>query len=64
MPQCIEWMLPIEICLWKLQSCIVSCFWHHNHLGFPDAFRLELGNLYRGVFRQLTQQNPAPPASD
>ena len=34
----------------------------HNRLGFPDAFRLELGNLYRGCFRQLTRQSPAPPA--
>ena len=48
----------------SFRAALFHVFWHHNHLGFPDAFRLELGNLYHGVFRQLTQQNPAPPAPD
>ena len=46
------------------RAALFHIFRLHNCLGFPDAFRLELGNLYRGFFQQLTQQNPAPPALD
>ena len=48
----------------NLRAALFHVFWLHNCLGFPDAFRLELGNLYCGFFQQLTQQNPAPPAPD
>ena len=47
----------------NLRAALFHIFRLHNHLGFPDAFRLELGNLYRGFFRQLSRQNPPPPAS-
>ena len=36
------------------RAALFHIFRLHNHLSFPDAFRLELGNLYRGFFRQLT----------
>ena len=48
----------------NLRAALFDVFWLHNRLGFPDAFHLELGNLYRGFFRQLTQQKPTPPAPD
>ena len=48
----------------NLRAALFHVFRLHNHLGFPDAFCLELGNLYHGFFRQLTRQNPAPPAPD
>ena len=48
MPQCVQWMLPIEICLRNLRAALFHIFRLRNRLGFPDAFRLELGNLYRG----------------
>ena len=48
----------------NLRAALFHIFRLHNRLGFPDAFRLELGNLYHGFFRQLTRQNPAPPAPD
>ena len=46
------------------RAVLFHIFQLHNRLGFPDAFRLELGNLYRGFFWQLTRQSPAPPALD
>ena len=38
----------------NLRAALFHIIRLHNHLGFPDAFRLELGNLYRGFFRQLS----------
>ena len=38
----------------NLRAALFHIFWLHNCLGFPDAFRLELGNLYCGFFWQLT----------
>lgn len=35
------------------RSALFHLFRLHNRTGFSDAFRLELGNLYRGFFRQL-----------
>ena len=32
------------------RAALFHIFRLHNRLGFPDAFRLELGNLYRGFF--------------
>ena len=32
----------------NLRAALFHIFRLHNRLGFPDAFRLELGNLYRG----------------
>ena len=48
----------------NLRAALFHIFRPHNCLGFPDAYRLELGNLYHGFFRQLSQQNPPPPAPD
>ena len=48
----------------NLRAALFHIFWLPNCLGFPDAFRLELGNLYNGFFQQLSQQNPAHPAPD
>ena len=42
----------------NLRAALFHIFRLHNRLGFPDAFCLELGNLYRGFFRQLSRQNP------
>ena len=39
-------------------------FWLHNCLGFPDAFRLELGNLYRVFFSAAVSTKSSPPAPD
>ena len=36
------------------RAALFHIFWLHNRLAFPDAFHLELGNLYRGFFQQLT----------
>ena len=38
----------------NLRAALFHVFRLHNHLGFPDPFCLELGNLYHGFFRQLT----------
>ena len=38
----------------NLRAALFLIFWLHNRLGFPDAFHLELGNLYHGFFRQLS----------
>ena len=48
----------------NLRAALFHIFRLHNCLGFPDAFRLELGNLYHGFFWQLSRQNPPPPAPD
>ena len=32
----------------NLRAVLFHVFWLHNRLDFPDAFHLELGNLYRG----------------
>ena len=39
------------------RSALFHLYRAHNKLGFPESFRLRLGNLYRGFFRQLQQQN-------
>ena len=38
----------------NLRAALFHIFRLHNRLGFPDAFRLELGNLYHGFIRQLS----------
>ena len=38
----------------NLRAVLFHIFRLHNYLGFPDAFHLELGNLYCGFFWQLT----------
>ena len=48
----------------NLRAALFHIFQLHNCLRFPDAFRLELGNLYHGFFRRLSRQNPPPPAPD
>ena len=39
----------------NLRAALFHIFRLHNRLGFPDAFRLELGNLYHGFFWQLSR---------
>ena len=46
----------------NLRAALFHIFPLHSRLGFPDAFCLELGNLYCSFFRQLSRQNPPPPA--
>ena len=48
----------------NLRAALFHIFRLNNRLGFPDAFRLELDNLYCGFFWQLSRQNPSPPAPD
>ena len=38
------------------QSALFHLFRLHNRRGFPEDFRLHLGNLFRGFYRQLLQQ--------
>ena len=37
------------------RSALFHLFRAHNKVGFPESFRLRLGNLYRGFFRELQQ---------
>ena len=41
------------------RSALYHLFRLHNKSGFPDNFKLELNNLFRGFFRMLQQQRPA-----
>ena len=41
----------------NIRAALFHLFRLHNRLGFPEAFNQELGNLYRGFFRHLTQQS-------
>ena len=41
----------------NIRAALFHLFCLHNRLGFPEAFNQELGNLYRGFFRHLTQQS-------
>ena len=37
------------------RSALFHLYRTHNKIGFPEQFRLRLGNLYRGFFRELQQ---------
>ena len=41
------------------RSALFHLFRLHNKSGFPDHFKLELNNLFRGFYRRLQQQRPA-----
>ena len=36
-------------------AAVLNLFCIHNHVGFSDIFHMELGNLFRGFFQELTQ---------
>ena len=38
------------------RSALFHLFRLHNRRGFPEEFRLQLGNLFRGFYRQIPQQ--------
>ena len=38
-----------------IHVAVFHLFRIHNHVGFSEIFRKELGNLFRGFFQQLTQ---------
>ena len=38
------------------RSALFHLFCLHNRRGFPEDFRLHIGNLFRGFYRQLPQQ--------
>ena len=38
-----------------IRAAVSHLFHIHNHVGFSEIFCKELGNLFRGFFRQLTQ---------
>ena len=40
----------------NIRAALFHLFRLHNKSGFPEQFRLELGNLYRGFYRELTRQ--------
>ena len=42
----------------QICAAVFHLFRVHNRVGFSESFRKELGNLFRGFFRQLTQQRP------
>ena len=42
----------------QIRAAVFHLFHVHNLIGFSENFRKELGNLFRGFFRQLTQQRP------
>ena len=42
----------------QIRAAVFHLFRVHNRVGFSESFHKELGNLFRGFFRQLTQQHP------
>ena len=42
----------------QIRAAVFHLFRVHNHVGFSEIFRKELGNLFHGFYRQLTQQPP------
>jgi hypothetical protein len=38
------------------RSALNHLFWLHNRLGFSEEYRMELGNYFRGFYREITQQ--------
>jgi hypothetical protein len=39
------------------RSALSHLFRAHNRKGFPTDFRMEIGNLFRGFFREILDAN-------